>query len=186
LLPVLSYVLQRGKCRTCGERIALSHPVTELLGLTVGVLAGLQASPQGAVFGWLLVALAAIDLRAFWLPNVLTGALGVAGLVLGAGPLADRLVGGAIGFLTLWLVAAGYRRLRGREGLGGGDPKLFGAIGCWLGWQALPMVLLVACGIGIAIVLALRLAGNKVAGNDRLPFGAMLAPAAFLVWLTGI
>ncbi|RYY24655.1 MAG: prepilin peptidase [Sphingomonadales bacterium] len=184
LIPVLSYVLQRGKCRACGARIAPSHVVVELLGCAVGVMAGLHALPwQGAIFGWLLLTLAAIDYRAFWLPDALTAPLAVLGLVLGAVPLEERLIGGAAGFAALWLVATGYRHLRGREGLGGGDPKLFGAIGCWLGWQALPTVLLGACVIGLTLVLALRLAGNKMAGSDRLPLGALLAPAAFAVWL---
>lgn len=188
LVPVLSYVVQRGKCRACGARIAPSHPATELAGAAVGVLAGLAApgwaSAAGAVFGWLLLALAVIDLAAFWLPNVLTGALAASGLALGVAPLADRLIGGAAGFVSLWLVAAAYRALRGRNGLGGGDPKLFGAIGCWSGWQALPMVLLFACTIGIGVVLGFRLDGRGMRGTDRLPFGAMLAPAAFLLWFT--
>ncbi|MES2988165.1 MAG: A24 family peptidase [Pseudomonadota bacterium] len=183
LVPVLSYAAQRGKCRSCGARISGWHPAIELLGLAIGVLAGLQASPQGAVFGWLLLTLAAVDLRAFWLPNLLTGALAVLGLATGFGPLQERIIGGIAGFAVLWLVATGYRQLRGREGLGGGDPKMFGAIGCWLGWQALPMVLLGACVIGLTLVLALRLAGNRMAGTDRLPLGALLAPAAFAVWL---
>ncbi|HEX8300423.1 A24 family peptidase [Sphingomonas sp.] len=187
LVPVLSYVAQRGKCRGCAAPIAASHPVIEVLGLAMGLAAGFAApgwtGAAGAVFGWLLLTLAALDLRAFWLPNSLTGALAVAGLAIGFGPFAERLIGGLAGFAALWLVAAGYRRMRGREGLGGGDPKFFGAIGCWLGWQALPLVLLIACGIGLAAVLALRVAGNRMSGADRLAFGALLAPAAFVIWL---
>lgn len=190
LVPVLSYAVQAGKCRGCGAPIAVSHPVIELLGLAVGVIAGLAApgweGMAGAVFGWLLLSLAAIDLRAFWLPNVLTGPLAAFGLVAGLGTLSDRLIGGVAGFAVLWAVATGYRHLRGREGLGGGDPKLFGAIGCWLGWMALPRVLLAACILGLAIVLALRLVGNKMAATDRMPFGALLAPAAFVIWVTMI
>lgn len=82
----------------------------------------------------------------------------------------------------LWLVAALYRSLRGRVGLGGGDPKLFGAIGLWLGWRALPQVLLVAALAGLAIVLAMALAGRRVTATDRLPLGTLLAGAAFLCW----
>jgi leader peptidase (prepilin peptidase)/N-methyltransferase len=190
LVPLLSYAVQRGKCRGCAAPIAPMHPAIEALGLAVGVAAGLAApgwqSVGGAVFGWMLLALAAIDLRAFWLPNALTAPLAAIGLAAGPGVLGDRLLGGAAGFAALWLVAAGYRHLRGREGLGGGDPKLFGAIGCWLGWTALPLVLLLAAMLGLAIVLALRLAGNKMAATDRLPFGALLAPAAFAIWATMI
>ena len=126
-------------------------------------------------------------MAALWLPNALTGLLAAAGLATGlAGldpPLDARLIGGVAGFGVLWLVAWGYKRLRGRQGLGGGDPKLFGGIGLWLGWQALPLVLLAACLIGLAGVLGLMLGGRRVTATDRLPFGVMLAAAAFAVWL---
>lgn len=68
-------------------------------------------------------------------------------------------------------------------GSGGGDPKLFGAIGLWLGWHALPMVLLLACLLGLAVVLVTRILGRPLAATDRLPLGTLLAPAAFLLWL---
>lgn len=191
LVPLASFVAQRGRCRSCGASIAPSHLVVELLGLAIGVASGLAApglpAIAGAVFGWLLLALAAIDLRAFWLPNPLTAALALLGLgtgLLGIPPsLPDRLIGGAAGFAALWLVATAYRRLRGRVGLGGGDPKLFGAIGLWLGWHALPMVLLLACLLGLAVVLVTRIFGRPLAATDRLPLGTLLAPAAFLLWL---
>lgn len=190
LVPVLSFVFQRGRCRGCGAPIHLGHLVTELAGMAIGIVAGV-AMPGigggfGAVFGWLLLTLAALDLAAFWLPNPLTGALAAAGLatgLLGAGPPLDaRLIGGIGGYAALAAVAAGYRVVRGRQGLGGGDPKLFGAIGCWLGWQALPLVLLAAALIGLAAVLGLYMGGRRVTATDRLPFGAMLAAAAFAVW----
>jgi leader peptidase (prepilin peptidase)/N-methyltransferase len=191
LVPVASFVLQRGRCRGCGAPIHPSHLVTELLGLAIGVAAGVAVpgpgGAAGAVFGWLLLSLAALDLAAFWLPNLLTGALSAAGLVtgvLGIPPAMDaRLIGGIGGFAALTAVAAAYRLIRGRQGLGGGDPKLFGAIGCWLGWQALPLVLLAGALIGLAAILGLRMGGRKVAATDRLPFGVMLAAAAFTVWI---
>jgi len=191
LVPVASFLLQRGRCRGCGAPIHPSHFVTELAGMGIGIAAGL-AMPgiggiAGAVFGWLLLTLAALDLAAFWLPNVLTGALAALGLATGllgiAPPIDVRLIGGIGGYAALAVVAAGYRLARGRQGLGGGDPKLFGAIGCWLGWQALPLVLLAAALIGIAAVLGFMMGGRKVTGTDRLPFGVMLAAAAFTVWI---
>lgn len=191
LVPVLSYAIQRGRCRGCGGPIARSHVATEILGLAIGSLAGAAApgplGVAGAVFGWLLLALAALDFAAYWLPNILTGMLAVAGLatgLLGFEPsLADRLIGGVAGFGTLWLVAEGYQRLRGRQGLGGGDPKLFGAIGLWLGWQQLPLVLLAASLIGLAGVLGMMARGRSVSATSRLPFGVMLAAAGFAVWV---
>lgn len=163
----------------------------ELVGCAIGVAAALVAPGlpglSGAVFGWLLLSLATLDFAALWLPNVLTGALAAAGMMsglVGLSPsLEERLIGGVAGFAALWLVATGYRRFRGRQGLGEGDAKLFGAIGLWLGWQALPMTLLVACLIGLAAVLALMSMGRRVTATDRLPFGVMLAAAAFAMWI---
>jgi leader peptidase (prepilin peptidase)/N-methyltransferase len=191
LVPVLSFLVQRGRCRHCHAAIPPSHAVTEVAGLAIGVVAGLAVpgleGAAGAVFGWLLLALAALDLAAFWLPNLLNAALAAAGLavaVLGLDPpLVERVIGGAGGFAVLWLVARGYKAVRGRQGLGGGDPKLFGAIGCWLGWQDLPLVLLAASLIGLAAVLGMMSTGRRVRATDRLPFGVMLAAGAWAVWL---
>ncbi len=137
--------------------------------------------------GWLLVALAALDIRDFWLPDVLTAAVGmVAALscwVVDPPGTIDRIIGGIAAFGSLWLIAALYRQLRAREGLGGGDPKLFGAIGLWLGWQPLPFVLLGASGVGLVAVLAMMLRGRTVSATTRLPFGALLAVAALPVWV---
>jgi leader peptidase (prepilin peptidase) / N-methyltransferase len=191
LVPILSYVVQRGRCRDCGAAIRPSHLVVEAIGCAIGVAAGMVApevtGAAGAVFGWLLLTLAALDLAAFWLPNALNAALALTGLasgLIGLPPsIGDRLIGGVAGFAALWLVASGYRQLRGRQGVGGGDPKLFGAIGLWLGWQALPLVLLVACLVGLAAVIGLMSTGRRVSATDRLPFGVMLAAAAFAVWI---
>ena len=191
LVPLASFVLQGGRCRGCGERIALSHFVTELAGLLIGASAGVTApgidGATGAVFGWLLLSLAAVDLAAFWLPDALTMALAADGLASGALGLApsfnERLIGGVAGFTALWLVAKGYRVIRGRQGLGGGDPKLFGGIGLWLGWHALPSVLLLGCGVGLGVVVLARFAGQGMTATDRLPFGAMLAIGAWAMWL---
>ena len=190
LVPLLSFVALRGRCGSCGARIASAHVVTELLGTVIGIVAGLMApgfeGVAGAVCGWLLLALGAIDLAAFWLPDRLTLTLAMAALVGvlgGAAPdMTDRLIGGAGGFATLWLVATLYRQVRGRTGLGGGDPKLFGAIGLWLGWRALPVVLLIASLAGLAVVLAMAVAGRRPTATDRLPLGTLLAGAAFLCW----
>ena len=141
----------------------------------------------GALFAWLLIALAALDLRHFWLPDRLTLALAVAGLVAGlidpAVSMRDRLIGGLVGYAALAGIALAYRLVRKREGLGGGDPKLLGAIGLWLGWQSLPFVLLGASGAGLAAVGLLMLRGKTVSTSMRLPFGTLLAVAAFPVWM---
>jgi leader peptidase (prepilin peptidase)/N-methyltransferase len=102
----------------------------------------------------------------------------VGGIATGLPPI-DRLIGGAAGFLALWIVAQAYRRLRGREGLGAGDPKLMGAIGLWAGWMALPAILLVAALAGLGVAVA-----QGRSRLDRMPFGTLLAGAA-IVW-TGV
>ncbi|MEP9402160.1 prepilin peptidase [Sphingomonas sp. VNH70] len=190
LVPLASFLLLRGRCRTCRAAIAPSHFVIELLGAGIGVTAGLvapgPAGVAGAACGWLLLALGAIDLAAFWLPDRLTLSLAVVagiGGIAGVTPdPAARAIGGVAGFGSLWLLAAAYRRVRGRIGLGGGDPKLFGAIGLWLGWRALPLVLLIAALAGLAAVAAGAAQGGRVRADDRLPLGTLLAGAAFLVW----
>ncbi|WP_230770076.1 prepilin peptidase [Sphingomonas sp. Leaf4] len=193
LVPIVSFLALRGRCRTCDAAIAPGQFVTEVLGAAIGIVAGLVApgieGVAGAACGWLLLASGAIDLAAFWLPDRLTIALALVALAGGLGGIApdfsDRAIGGLAGFGSLWLVATFYRAMRGRTGLGGGDPKLFGAIGLWLGWRALPVVLLVATVAGLCVVVAMRIAGREVKATDRLPLGTLLAVAAFLVWSVG-
>ncbi len=191
LVPLFSALALRGRCSGCGVTISPVHWRIELAGLTIGVAAGIAAPGPvgiaGCVFGWLLLALASLDLVAFWLPDRLTALLALTGVASGMlgiePPIAERLIGGAAGFGALWLVAFAYRRVRGRDGMGGGDPKLFGAIGLWLGWQMLPAVLLTASMIGLGAVLAAHLKGRSMAADTALPFGALLAIAAYPAWL---
>lgn len=191
LVPVLSYAVQRGRCRTCAARIDPRHPTIELAAAVVGAVAFAVVPAlvglSGAIFGWTLLLLATLDVEHHWLPDRLTYPLILAGLVasLTALPPAidDRLIGAAAGFAVLWLIAAGYRLVRGREGMGGGDPKLMAAIGAWVGWAVLPFILLLASLIGLAAVVAARLRGQAIARTTRLPLGALLAVAAYPVWL---
>lgn len=145
------------------------------------------AGLAGLVFACLLIAIAALDFAHFWLPNSLTGALAVTGLAGGlAGldpPLTDRAIGLVAGFGVLWAIGALYRLIRKRDGLGGGDPKLLGAIGAWLGWQALPLVIVGASAMGIGWTIWQVARGQTVAATDRLALGGLMAAAAFPLWL---
>jgi leader peptidase (prepilin peptidase)/N-methyltransferase len=137
-----------------------------------------------AVFGWLLLPLIIMDYQRLWLPNRLVIALAGVGTVGGCFLLpdsiwTDRVIGGALGFLSLEAIRQGFRKIRNKEGMGGGDPKLFGAIGIWLGWQLLPMPLLVACLIGFAHVATVYVRDRTL--PLRLPFGTFLSVAAFLL-----
>jgi leader peptidase (prepilin peptidase)/N-methyltransferase len=191
LVPLLSALALRGRCRGCGAAIDPVHWRIEAAALAIGGAAGwVAAGPvalAGAVFGWLLLALGALDWRAFWLPDRLTGLLAAGGIATGlfgwSPPLADRLIGGVGGFVLLWGIAAGYRIWRGREGMGGGDPKLFGAIGLWLGWRMLPAVILTAGLIGLGVVLFRQVTGRAMTATDMLPLGTLLALAAYPAWL---
>lgn len=191
LIPVASFILQGGKCTRCGSVIAKDHLAIELVAGLIGGLA-LFVSPDaaglaGAIFGWLLMTLAALDVKYHWLPDRLTAALALSGLFAGfviAYPdMVDRLIGGAVGFAALAVIAALYKNIRNREGLGGGDPKMLGAIGCWLGWQALPLVLLLASLVGLLVALSWRLRGKSISADTMLPLGSLMAVAAFPLWL---
>ena len=191
LIPVVSFVLQAGKCRQCGEAIATDHLAIEIAAALVGGLA-LFVAPNaaglaGAIFGWILLTLAALDGKHHWLPDRMTAILAVSGLLASfladAPTLSDRLVGGLTGFLSLTIIAAIYKQMRGREGLGGGDPKMLAGIGCWLGWSALPMVILGASLAGILVAISWRLRGKEVTADSMLPLGSLMAVAAFPFWL---
>ena len=194
LVPLLSALWLRGRCRTCGAPIDPLHWRIEAIAALIGVLAGIATASSlavvGAIFGWLLLARAALDATALWLPDRLTITLAIAGAGTGfAGTpptIVERLIGGAAGFLVLWAIAAGYKRVRGRDGMGGGDPKLFGAIGLWLGWRMLPAVLLLASLVGLAVVLIAAVRGRRMARDTALPFGTLLAVAAYPAWIAMI
>lgn len=187
LVPLLSALASRGRCRSCGAAIDRRHTLLELAAALIGVLAML-ASPglmglSGALLGWGLLALLALDAEHHWLPDRITMPLLGLGLLLGAGNFADRLLGAAIGGGTLLLLALAYRALRGREGVGLGDVKLMAALGAWLGPLLLGPLLLAAALLGLGMAAALKISGRGLPAGGRIPFGACLAAAAFPIWL---
>jgi leader peptidase (prepilin peptidase)/N-methyltransferase len=188
LVPILSWVALRGRCRTCDARIAPDHLAMELAAALVGVVAMVaHPNPVTALFGWWLLLIAALDARHHWLPDRLTVPLVLAGLVVAAAGIGpdwrERAIGAVAGYVVLAGIAVGYRALRGREGLGGGDPKLLAGLGAWLGWQQLPFVLLGAGLLGLLAVLLRRLRGEAVSAIDRVPLGTLMALAAWPLWL---
>jgi leader peptidase (prepilin peptidase) / N-methyltransferase len=191
LIPFASYAINRGQCRSCSAAIDTRHPLIEML-CAVGGAAAISVAPglsgmAGLVFACLLIAIAALDFTHFWLPDRLTAALALIGLAGGAAgldpSLMDRLIGLAGGFASLWVIGALYRLIRKREGLGGGDPKLLGAIGAWLGWQALPLVIVGASMMGLVWTLWQVVRGRTVTATDRLALGGLMASAAFPIWV---
>ena len=191
LIPVVSFVFQSGRCSQCAAPIAHDHLAIELAAGLIGGLA-LFVAPNaeglaGAVFGWLLLTLGALDVKHHWLPDRLTLILAISGLLacffLSPTMLLDRIVGGLTGFGALALVGIVYKLARGRDGIGGGDPKMLGGIGCWMGWTALPMVIVAASLAGLLIVSLSWLRGKSVTGDTILPLGSLMALAGFPLWL---
>jgi leader peptidase (prepilin peptidase) / N-methyltransferase len=194
LVPVLSYALSRGRCTGCGAAIPGRYPLIEGAAGGLGVWAALgQPTPLAAaltaLLGWQLLLIAVIDAEHFRLPDRLTLPLlatgGVAAGLLDHTALADAVIGAVVGFAGLWLLAVAYRRLRGRDGLGDGDPVLLAAAGAWVGWIGLPSVLLWASAAGLSVVAARLLVGRTVSGGDRMPFGPFLAAGLWLTWMLG-
>ncbi len=188
-LPVLSWLLLRGRCRRCGARISVRYPLVELAtGLLLAAVADrFGVSVQGAaalVFGALLLALALIDLEHFLLPDVLTLPGIAAGLLFSlAGGLVrplDALAGAALGAMLPYAVIVLYRLVRGVEGMGLGDVKLLAMIGAFLGWQGALLTLCVGACAGAVVGIGLVLAGRGKADTE-LPFGTFLSAAALLV-----
>lgn len=193
LVPLASWVALRRCCRYCSRPISAWYPSVEGAALLIAIWAVLAVPAALAsvtvLFGWALLALALIDLKAFWLPGALTVPTGIAGLVamafyLEEGPL-DQLIGAALGYTAMRAVAWLYRRLRDREGLGGGDATLLAALGAWVGWLGLPTILLYAGFGGLIVLIAGSFRGRPVTLTRRLAFGPHLCLGGWLVWLYG-
>jgi leader peptidase (prepilin peptidase) / N-methyltransferase len=191
-IPVVSYLLLRGRCRVCRESIAIRYPALELATLLLFLV-------HGAVFGWsallvvrllfacAMVVLFAIDLEHHLLPDVITLPGIVAGLlfsiVLPPG-IVDSLLGVLVGGGVLWLIGEAYYRYSGQEGMGGGDVKMLAMIGAFLGWKLVLVTLVLSSVAGSLIgvvVIALKRGGMKYA----LPYGTFLALGALAASLVG-
>ena len=189
LVPLLSFAVQRGRCRRCGAAIGWRAPAVEAAAAAIGAVAALvlplPAAGVVAALGWTLLLLALLDGEHFWLPSVVTWPLAAAGLLATAAlrpaEVGSHIIGAAVGWTALATVAALYKALRRRVGLGGGDAALFAASGAWLGWAALPLVLGSAAVAGL--VVAVLWLGRGVTATTRLPFGVFLAAATWAVAL---
>ncbi|WP_070987637.1 prepilin peptidase [Halofilum ochraceum] len=193
-IPVLSWLLLRGRCRGCGKRIGVEYPIVEIASAVLAVVAiwhfgtgwmGLFA----IVFSWGLLTAAVIDLHTTLLPDDLTlpllwlGLVGAALGVTGVTPV-DAIIGAAVGYLILWGLFHAFRLLTGKEGMGYGDFKLLAALGAWTGWQGLPVTILLSSVVGAAVGIGLIVA----LGRDRnipIPFGPYLAAGGWVALFWG-
>lgn len=193
LVPIASWLAAHGRCRYCGSGVTALYPAIELSAVLIAIWAASVA--QGwmlwisCVLGWDLLTLAVIDWREGVLPDALTLPLIPLGLLAAYLADADRVwphaLGAVAGFVAFALIRWGYRRLRGREGLGFGDVKLLAAAGAFVSWEGLPSVVLIAAIIGLSLALARSLTGRRLALDERLAFGPALCLGLWLVWLYG-
>lgn len=192
-IPLLSYLLLKGKCRHCQAPISLRYPLIELASAVLIVVAL-------AVFGftvtalaytlllWVLLILSAIDIDHMLLPDQLTLPLLWAGL-LGAVTVlpisaSAAIIGAVAGYLFLWSLYWLFKLLTGKEGLGYGDFKLLAALGAWLGWQLLPLIILLASVTGAVIGISMMVVGKK-GQSSPIPFGPFLALGGVLALFFG-
>ena len=190
-IPVLSYVFLRGKCASCKGKISPRYPLIELLtGATFAYSAyvfGPDALLLGALlFTGLLIAMSGIDLDHKLLPDQLTYVLLWSGLLFnligGFTNLSDAVIGAIAGYVSLWSVYWLFKLATGKEGMGYGDFKLFAALGAWLGWQMLPLIIILSAVSGLIIgggAILLRKA------DKQIPFGPYLAIAGWLAMFFG-
>ena len=195
LVPVVSWLLLRGRCRYCAAAIGWHYPAAELGAAILALWATTVFSGwllwATSALGWALLALSIIDLRTYRLPDLLTVPILAAGLGVAAiaepETIFDHLLGAAAGYAALAGIGWLYRAARGRDGLGCGDAKLLAAGGAWLSWQALPVVVLIAATLALLVTGLSQVAQKRSISADMLvPFGPYLAAAIWLVWIYGV
>ncbi len=192
-IPILSWLMLRGRCRGCQARISARYPLVEL-STGLSTLAIAWYFPLGwpllgaLVLTWTLIALTFIDLDKMLLPDQLTLPLLWLGLLLNISghfvSLQDAVLGAMFGYLVLWSLYWSFKLLTGKEGMGYGDFKLLAALGAWLGWQALPLILILSSLVGAIVGITLLLLRRHQQGNP-IPFGPYLAMAGWIALLWG-
>ncbi|MGO2241548.1 MAG: prepilin peptidase [Halomonas sp.] len=192
-LPIIGWIKRRGRCAECKTGISLQYPLVEiaggLLALAVLSLHGLNAQSVLIYAACLmLLALAVIDFRTQLLPDIITIPLLWAGLLfqLTFQPLmlSDAIIGAVAGYLILWSFYWLFKLLTGKEGMGFGDFKLLAALGAWLGWSFLPLLLILSAGLGAIVGLIVQACLPHLRGKP-LPFGPFLALAGWVALLVG-
>lgn len=192
-IPIISYVALRGRCAQCKKPISLRYPLIEVL---TALMSGLVAWHFGfslltlaaLIFVWALIALAVIDLNTQLLPDDITLPLLWLGILVnlnnGFTDINSSVMGAVVGYLSLWSIYWCFKLLTGKEGMGYGDFKLLAAIGAWLGWTILPLVIVFSSLIGAVVGISLILK-SKHDKNSTIPFGPYLAGGALVALLAG-
>jgi leader peptidase (prepilin peptidase) / N-methyltransferase len=192
-IPVFSWAFLGGKCASCKAPISKQYPFVELLTAIASVLCLWRFGPgfqcvMALIFTWLLIAMSGIDVHTQLLPDQLTLPLLWIGLFLALWgvylPLEQALIGTMMGWGSLWSVNALFKFLRGMDGMGNGDFKLLAALGAWMGWQKLPMIILLSASVGAVVGISLMLF-RKHEREQPMPFGPFLAAAGWLAFVFG-
>jgi leader peptidase (prepilin peptidase)/N-methyltransferase len=199
-VPVISWLALRGRCAACNAKISVRYPLIEiataLLSASVAWHFGFGAAAACALLvTWCLIALTGIDFDHQLLPDGITLPLIWTGLLasVAIGPAAgtalpvsprDAIVGAATGYISLWLVYQAFRLITGKEGLGYGDFKLYAALGAWLGWKILPLVILLSAAAGALYGISMIVLRGR-SRSAPMPFGPFLAAAGWLAMLYG-
>ena len=190
-IPLLSYLILRGKCAYCKQSISIRYFLIELLTLLLSVIICVHFGPSwqllaGLVFTWFIIALTFIDLDHQILPDNLTLTLLWIGLLCNLFtvfiPLASAVLGAIVGYVSLWSFTYLYKLVTGKMGMGHGDFKLFAAFGAWFGWQALPLIIILAALLGSITGIIWSLI-NKKHRNTPIAFGPFLALSGWLALL---
>lgn len=192
-IPVISWLLLRGKCSQCHNKISLRYPLVEL---TTAILSVVIAAHFGVsmttlwllILTWGLVCLTLIDLDHMLLPDQITLPLLWLGLLVNINgaivPLSDAVIGATVGYMSLFSIFWLFKLLTGKEGMGYGDFKLFAVFGAWIGWQLLPILILMASLVGAIIGLSMMVFKNHQR-EMAIPFGPYLAIAGWVTLLWG-
>ena len=192
-IPLLSFALLKARCRYCKARISWRYPSVELLtaalsALVIWHLGSGIAGISGLILLWMLIAMSFIDLDTQLLPDELTLPLMWLGLLINLDgtfvPLRDAVIGAAAGYVFLWLVYWMFFAATGKEGIGYGDFKLLAALGAWMGWMLLPLIVLLSSVVGATVGL-LMIAFKRHHRDSPIPFGPFLATAGLLALLIG-
>jgi leader peptidase (prepilin peptidase)/N-methyltransferase len=192
-IPLLGYAFLKGRCSSCRIRISIRYPVVELLGGIAGGLAAWHfglglAALAAAGLSWALIALSAIDFDHQLLPDAITLPALWAGILLNLDalyvPLEASVVGAAAGYLSLWSVYQVFKLLTGKEGMAAGDFKLLAMLGAWLGWQQLPLIILLSSALGAVVGISLIVFKGH-AREKPIPFGPYLAIAGWIALFWG-
>jgi leader peptidase (prepilin peptidase)/N-methyltransferase len=192
-IPVISYLILKGRCRGCKIRISPRYPLVELLCATLTAVAGLHfgvtiTAIAAILLTWFLIALVFIDADTYLLPDSITLPLLWLGLLFNLNnvfvPLDQAVIGAVAGYLVLWSVYWIFKLITGKEGMGYGDFKLLAALGAWFGWQALPSVILLSSISGAVIGIALAILAKRGMGKP-MPFGPYLGIAGWLTLIFG-